>query len=315
MLKFQKVYIETITINIELPFCLYLLINNRYVLYCNRRKKLSYVDRQRLLENNIHTVYVSTDEYLVYNKYVEERLESLLSSDIDIKIKGKVLYSASINYINETFEVIEEISDLSRSKNLVHNIITYISSAKDIQDLLNPVISHDFSTYTHSVQTTVLILVLARHMFTTQKEEFFLDIGSGGLLHDIGKNLIDTELLNKPGSLTKAEFSEVKKHPKYGQELLLDQNINNKIIHQMVLQHHEKFDGSGYPYGLSGTNISETGRLVSVADVYVSLISDRPYRAKLTSNEALTIMETEMAGSFDLRYLDLLKNIILYGLH
>jgi HD-GYP domain-containing protein (c-di-GMP phosphodiesterase class II) len=125
------------------------------------------------------------------------------------------------------------------------------------------------------------------------------EIGIGGILHDIGKTLIPTEILNKQGKLSDEEFNEIKKHPVYGGNLLKKNvRIPDSII-KVVEQHHERVDGKGYPYRLERKQISKFAKIVCVCDVYDAVSNDRCYRGKFSPNDAYELILSGNGTSFD----------------
>ena len=106
------------------------------------------------------------------------------------------------------------------------------------------------------------------------------ELGTGFFLHDLGKVNINQDILNKPGRLTDEEMNEVKRHPAQGFKILNETKHLTEESKLIVLQHHERQDGKGYPKGLKGEAIHIYGRICSIADVYDALTSDRPYRKK-----------------------------------
>lgn len=134
----------------------------------------------------------------------------------------------------------------------------------------------DEYTYMHSVAVCALMVALARRM--NLNEEQVREAGVAGLMHDVGKMMIDPEILNKPGRLTREEYETMKYHPEAGLKILQDSNQVNATVLDVCLHHHEKFDGSGYPHGLAGEQISLFARMGAVCDVYDAVTSDRPYK-------------------------------------
>ncbi len=130
------------------------------------------------------------------------------------------------------------------------------------------------------------------------EEDKIEEIKKGALLHDIGKKRIDKELLKKQSKLSLEEFEIIKEHPKLGMKELNEIDESN-IVRNIILLHHEKWDGSGYPFGLIGTKIPMEARIVSVADCYDALTSARVYKEKFTHKEALEILKSESGKSFD----------------
>ncbi|MCL1065281.1 two-component system response regulator [Shewanella olleyana] len=119
-------------------------------------------------------------------------------------------------------------------------------------------------------------------------------------MHDVGKIGISDAILKKPGKLDFEEFEEMKKHCEIGAEILGDKDSELMTIAQEVaLTHHEKWDGSGYPNGLSGENIPLYGRIVAIADVFDALTSERPYKKAWTVEDAIALIEREAGSHFD----------------
>ncbi len=120
----------------------------------------------------------------------------------------------------------------------------------------------------------------------------------GGLLHDIGKIGIDDNVLRKPGKLNDAEYEHVKQHAEIGYRILRDLRSMAPVL-PIVLHHHESWDGSGYPYGLSGENIPYLARIVAVADAYDAMASDRPYRAGMADDKLDNVMRSGAGKQWD----------------
>lgn len=144
---------------------------------------------------------------------------------------------------------------------------------------------YDEYTYEHSVNVAILMTSLSRS-FGYEGEEL-VEIGMGGLLHDIGKMRVPERILNKPGKLTDTEFGIVKRHPEFGIEMLDGKQRVSDLSRKIVYQHHERHNGTGYPLGIRSRQIHEVGLLAGVADVYDALTSDRVYKAAWPPQKAL----------------------------
>ncbi|NSW89854.1 MAG: HD-GYP domain-containing protein, partial [Firmicutes bacterium] len=145
--------------------------------------------------------------------------------------------------------------------------------------------SYDDYTYSHSVNVTILSLSIGAVIGLSKNILFKL--GMAALLHDIGKVFIPKEILNKNGRLNESEFEIVKTHPYKGYQILKENNSFSYYSSIGVLHHHEKYNGTGYPFELVGSEISLLGRIITVADVYDALTSDRPYRKAMFPSEAI----------------------------
>lgn len=170
----------------------------------------------------------------------------------------------------------------------------------------------DEYTYMHSVAVCALMLSLARQLGLD--EEHAREAGLAGLLHDVGKMAMPLEVLNKPGSLSDAEFAVMRSHPERGHAMLLAAGSLPESALDVCLHHHEKYDGSGYPYGLAGENISLLARMGAVCDVYDAITSNRPYKHAWSPAESLARM-AQWSGHFDTRVFHaLVRTVGIYPL-
>jgi len=168
---------------------------------------------------------------------------------------------------------------------------------------LNSLKTYDNYTFMHSIDVTVVSILIGRHIGLPPKR--LRELGIGCLLHDLGKTFIPREILNKPEKLTAEEFERVKMHPHIGFEMVRGVEAIGILPPHVVFQHHEKQDGSGYPRGLTGNNrldisseprtIHLYGSIAAVADVFDALSSDRPYRPALSPENVIRKLRS-MAG-------------------
>ncbi|MBC3889931.1 HD domain-containing protein [Acetobacterium paludosum] len=149
----------------------------------------------------------------------------------------------------------------------------------------------------HSIRTALIAICLAKELDIETSEVYH--IGLGGILHDIGKLLIPSKIIDKPCKLSVTEFKVIKEHPSIGFEMLKNQKWLPKDSLKIVQNHHEKIDGSGYPNQLSGIQIPFYGCLVGVADVFDAVTSKRNYRDALSYRDALCIIQKETPNLLD----------------
>ena len=158
---------------------------------------------------------------------------------------------------------------------------------------------HEY-TYLHSIAVCGLMICLAHELDVDEK--LIHEIGVAGLLHDIGKARVPNLLLDKPGPLTDEEFAVVRSHTVRGHELLRKADIESEIILDVCRHHHERIDGRGYPYAISGEALSLHARMGAVCDVFDAVTSARSYKKSWTQGEAIAWMR-ETEGQFDRRVL------------
>ena len=154
----------------------------------------------------------------------------------------------------------------------------------------------DVSTEEHTRRVALLAAQVGEELKLSATARRHLAVG--GLLHDIGKLSVPLEILNKPGKLTDDEFAAIKRHPGDGRRLLEELGGFPEAVRELVSDHHERLDGSGYPRGLQGRELSVETRILAVVDVYDALVSDRVYRAAWSPDRAFALLEDE-AHAYD----------------
>ncbi len=156
--------------------------------------------------------------------------------------------------------------------------------------------TQDDYSYMHSVAVCALMVSLSQQLGLD--EAACRDAGLAGLLHDLGKAAMPLEILNKPAKLTEAEFAIMRSHPQRGWQMLHDGKGASALAMDVCLHHHERFDGRGYPHGLSGDPLSTFARMGAVCDVYDAITSNRPYKAGWDPAESISRMAS-WKGQFD----------------
>ncbi|MBK3869168.1 DUF3391 domain-containing protein [Pseudomonas stutzeri] len=159
----------------------------------------------------------------------------------------------------------------------------------------------DEYTYMHSVAVCALMVALGRQLGLSEHE--VQEAGLAGLLHDIGKMAMPLDVLNKPGKLSDDEYAIMRSHPERGHAMLLaaDTAVSEAVL-DVCLHHHEKIDGTGYPHGLAGEQISQLARMGAICDVYDAITSDRPYKRAWDASGSLARM-AQWQGHFDTKLL------------
>jgi HD-GYP domain-containing protein (c-di-GMP phosphodiesterase class II) len=152
------------------------------------------------------------------------------------------------------------------------------------------------------VNVTIYGVALCERVFGHDATVNYYQLGHGFLLHDLGKSMIDQETLNKPSSLSKREWEAVRNHPEVGYDILEAAGDVSEEVRVIVLQHHERYAGGGYPQELKGEEIHPYGRICCIADVFDALCTHRAYSPALSTFEALRKMREEMRGHFDPDY-------------
>lgn len=213
------------------------------------------------------------------------------SSSIDLNTVGIILPLLVITYLTYRTSL-ARLADAQRHISQVNDL--YLSA---IEALAMAVDAKDQITHGHIRRVQVYAVELARCL-GVREERQLQAIETAALLHDMGKLAIPEHILNKPGRLTEAEFSKMKRHADIGADLLSSIRFPYPVV-PIVRHHHENWDGTGYPSGISGTDIPLGARILSVVDCFDALTSDRPYRPRLANSEAFQILSDRSGSMYD----------------
>lgn len=211
--------------------------------------------------------------------------------------KAQAVHLHSINMIGKLWEN-PSGENIAQFKKGIVDVVDLILADDATSDHLLKLTSHDYNTYIHSVNVGVYGVSLAKAILAKEDKHDMHALGAGFFLHDVGKVYIDEAIINKPGKLTEDEMTLMRRHPSMGFKLLTETKQINDECRLIVLQHHERHDGTGYPRKMRGEDIHIYGRICSVADVFDALVSERPYKKRLNPFEALKLMRDEMLDHF-----------------
>jgi HD-GYP domain-containing protein (c-di-GMP phosphodiesterase class II) len=177
-----------------------------------------------------------------------------------------------------------------------------------IRALMVRLAEKDVSTEEHTRRVARLAVELGEELGLSPAR--LRDLAMGGLLHDIGKLSLSTAILQKPAALDDGEYELVKLHPERGRELLTELGGFDDSVTRLVLDHHERLDGSGYPRGIGAADLDLATRILAVCDVYDALVSDRIYRRAWERDEALALLRRESGTAFDERCVVALERVV-----
>ncbi|SFH70484.1 HDIG domain-containing protein [Tindallia magadiensis] len=261
----------------------------------------------QLKRKNIPAVYVDDDlshGVEISNVIDQEvRVKAVLQikdifEDIkDRKNKMATRYISDRHYegVKKTFDDI--MGNLQKNKGATMNMAELMSSS--------------LYTYTHSLNVAVLSVLTARSLGLPQDK--VKELGVGALLHDIGKMAVPDEILNKQGSLTEAEWKLMKTHPEEGYRMVKDNLSISAYTKAIIMSHHERVDGSGYPNGFSGDKVHLLTQIVSMADIFDAVTSDRCYRDRVPVYQAVEIIMAQVHKGYDEKvFRAFMQNVDLY---
>jgi putative nucleotidyltransferase with HDIG domain len=299
--KFIPISLESLCIDTLTNFKIYVLTeaDKEPVLY--RAEDLPFTDaaKKRLLENEVKQIYINSSDEENYQDYIEANLDKILSDDgIELEKKTEIVYSSATHLIKRLLDSPWMRDGVRRTGKLVENTVDFILRDQAAFSSFLAVRSHDYYTYTHSVNVYVFSVALAERL-GVEKADDLKALGTGALLHDIGKSRIDKSILNKSGPLSGDEWTLIRKHPDYGVEILRKAGGVPEECYAAVRQHHERCDGSGYPEGVTKKEIHLYGRVSAIVDVFDAMTTRRSYRDAVESFRAFLTMKNQMRAGLD----------------
>lgn len=231
---------------------------------------------------------ISVHTYKITNQEINET-HDLISKDTRLKL---------ISNVEDAFRSPDGLArHLTQLQTYIEDIVATLINHDNILMYLDDINCTSDYLFMHSVNVGLFSIVIGIAMNLPYEELCIL--GMGGLLHDFGKTRISKNILDKQGQLTAEEFCEIKEHASIGYNVLkIDTHLDYRITF-MALQHHERCNGSGYPWGISKPQIHPLARIVAVADVYDALTTNRVYRSRLASYEAMKIINKDNDIHFD----------------
>ncbi len=194
----------------------------------------------------------------------------------------------------------QKVPDIDKLLSDTERILSHCDSNTDLFHMLHCMREYDDSTYMHSLNVSLFCNIIGRWLHFNPEDLEVITLC--GLLHDIGKLAIPPQIMLKPAKLTTEEFNTIKTHTIRGYNLLKNQPVDLRIKHA-ALMHHERCDGSGYPYGFRSEQIDPFAKLVAIADVYDAMTCARVYRGPMCPFEVLSIFESEGLTKYDPKYI------------
>lgn len=263
-----------------------------------------------LQEKHRETFYIKESDLLKYYKFTI--LKHLLLGLAQDQPPVFEVFQRVYPVVTRIFQDYLEIPASDDFLDLLDNISIALAKSVDAENLL----FHDLfaltqkenATHVHCVNVGLYCLCLGRHLGMNHEDRVQLCLG--GLLSDIGKKYIPGDVMFKEDELTKEDIRLIRRHPALGKQVLNDRKRYSETILNMAVEHHESFDGTGYPMGLAGYKISTASRICKIMDVFNALTSCRSYGEVMSPMQALTLMKEKMGEQFDT---ELLTAFIMYA--
>ncbi len=292
------------------PFDLFVCENKKdCVLLCSKEYPLSG-DRLKDLKLNRAEIFVRKDELPFLRNYLKKSvLDISKSQSVTREERSQMVYSTAVMVVDELFNNVESKEAVEDSKGLATVVLDNLLRDNATFLSMVGVLSYDYYTYSHCVNVCIYSIAIGKKLGLSHDD--IEELGHAAILHDIGKAHIDPKILNKEGALDTDEFEIMKTHTTLGRDAIIhaEKQLGAqveflKIAKEIAYYHQEKWDGSGYPTGISGDDIPISARLMAVADVYDALISRRVYKEGMPHEKAVSIITEGKGTHFDADIVD-----------
>lgn len=301
MTKYLPIRLSSLREDTTIGCDIYLIISikgsSRYVLYCKGDAIFENKKKELLVKKNVNRLFISRHDQQKYFIYLESNFQNIMS---DTRIppveRAQIVHNTAVNLVKDVYKN-PKIGNIERSKTFAYNMVDYILKDGRTAFGLIKIASHEYHTFTHSVNVAVMGTLFAKNLGLG--EEDLKPFCTGTLLHDLGKTEISADILNKKGRLTEEEFQKIKEHPELGVAILKETGNGLNEEYAIILQHHENYDGTGYPYGLKKDEIHSGGKIARIIDIYDALTKNRPYSNALTPYNAVKKIKDEMLDAVD----------------
>ena len=269
--------------------------NTEYVLFAKAGlKKTAY---EKKIRDLMGYIYVKEDDFNLYSNVIEKSLNVIIDDkEIPFNEKTDIVYQCATGIVRDVFSDPRSGENIQRSRNIVDEMVTFSFKEPGAIKGLMGLSKKDYYTFSHCVHVSIFCVGLAR-VFNVKSRNHLRQLGLGALLHDVGKSKIDQNILNKPGKLTPEEFEVIKTHSRLGYETY--KGLLPEASLDVILHHHEKYDGTGYPGHLSKDDISLFAKIAGIADVYDALTTNRVYAKARDPFDAIMTMKNYMIGHFE----------------
>lgn len=260
------------------------------------------------IQNECAFVWVDYDEFSLQGAPVSSGLPSTagVGSNLDkgIQVEDELdaateVHSLASQAISNLFEEIRLGAEVDGTKvrQAVNGCVDSILRNPDASVWLTRIQAKHEATAQHSLNVAALSIIIAKSMNMTNRE--LEDVGVCGMLHDVGKTSVSSEVLNKPGPLNEAEMTEMQKHTRYGRDILLSTKSVMSGAADVAHSHHERPDGLGYPRRLPDDSIPLFAKIVSIAEAYDAMTINQPYRPAFSPSDAIQELYAQRGKQFD----------------
>lgn len=291
---YETLAITRLVDNSVTDFDLFLDLEGTLVLYAGEGYKWLKEEMQALLSSGYDTFYILKEDLKKAKMYLKLAELPKIEKNLPPYERIKSIEQVGSQFIKCLYEGEITSACIEKSKVIANSIADCIDEDRTCIKAISGLASHDYYTYYHSIRVATYSLAIAVEMGLSNAAQM-KEIALGGIFHDIGKKAVGLDIINKTGSLTDEEWETMRSHPERGIASVENSTLPH-IPKEIILHHHEKLDGSGYPHGLGTNSLLPEVQIATLADVFDALTSSRTYQNKRSRFEALDFIKSKMIG-------------------
>jgi len=294
--EYCSIPINLYVIVTPITFDLYFYYQRQYVLFKSKGNQWTAEDSQKIKSGNVKGLFGKFKTTADHHDYLHSKMKEIMAkADVTVERKAKVLAEISTPILEGLFRSAESSEMIASAAELTQSCMAYVTERGSVPELFKTA-GDSLSEHIHALFTSAYSIALGRKMGVHDQAQTFA-LGLGGLLHDIGKVKIDQRILDKPAELNDQEWLIIRQHPEMGEQILYHRQAVPALTRRIVLEHHERLNGKGYPRGIR--NIHTFSKIVSVVDCFNALTRKRPWAPAMPPFDALKFMLKQMRTEFD----------------
>ena len=299
-----KIRMASIHPSTAVPFDVYVHINGRYVHYLRSGDNLAADKIQNFEKKAPDSFFIKVSDRQAYKDFIQQTLND---AKLNPKEKALILRESSFSLVEELFESPDVARALEESREIIDQFVDFMDNEPESMAYLIGLSSHDFYTYTHSLDVSIYSLGLGQVAGYSGND--LKELGEGALFHDIGKRHVSVDIITKDGPLDDMEWALMQKHPTYGLKILTEHKAS-EAVRACCFEHHESFLGNGYPQQLEGPEIHHMARIVAITDTYDALTTKRSYNQPMTPTDSLEFMKNKLVGRYDKELMEAMYSVL-----
>jgi len=314
--SFFSVSVDLILKNEVLPYDLYInsaanVQKEKFIRIYPMGEKLSESELNTF-KLKYHQLYIIEEQRGAYLKSLVPKVAQVpRNPSIDLE-RSRAIKESAIHYLGKLFEEGKEFTTevldeaIEGCRDSVESMVGVIKDydITSLQEMIGKLSFHDFYTYDHSINVSMYNIAIYKSLKPQASQNELVAAGLGGLLHDLGKIKIPTSIINNPDKLSEEQFTLIKSHPEFGRELLQEcdchsEGVDFSVIERVVYEHHENYNGTGYPRKIGGEEIHLLARITAISDFFDALTTKRSYHEVMSTEQALNIMRHTVGKKID----------------